>query len=277
MEKSIGRMSARKRPARDAPSATRSGIQVIARAAQVLRALEGKDQGLSLGQLAKELSLPRSTIQRIVGALDAENFVIAASPVARVRLGPALVQLARSVRFEIAQFARPYMEELSRETGETVDLALLDGVKAVFVDQVQGTQRLRAVSAVGVSFPLHCTANGKAMLAALDSESFAKLKPRIRFTPTDGSAIRTWPQLESELAQVRRTGIAFDREEHTPGICAIGAGVVGPEGEVAAISIPVPGVRFEECEATLVTALRRCAASLQDLLSGKGRGLSDNA
>ena len=274
MERSHGRMSPRKRSARVTSSGARPGVQVIARAASVLHALEGKNQGLSLGQLAKELGLPRSTVQRIVGALDAENFVIAASPMARVRLGPALVQMARSVRFEIVQFARPYMEELSRETGETVDLALLDGAKAVFVDQVQGTHRLRAVSAVGVSFPLHCTENGKAMLAALDSESFARLKPRIRLTQTDGSAPRTWPQLEADLAQVRLTGVAFDREEHAQGICAVGAAVAGPDGEVAAISIPVPSVRFQETEAMLVTALQSCVSRIQNLLSGKGRPLS---
>jgi DNA-binding IclR family transcriptional regulator len=209
--------------------------------------------------------------------LDAENFVIAASPTARVRLGPALVQMARSVRFEIAQFARPYMEELSRETGETVDLALLDGAKAVFVDQVQGTHRLRAVSAVGVSFPLHCTANGKAMLASLDAEALARLKPRIRLTSSDGKALQTWPQLETELARIRETGVAFDREEHAQGICAIGAAVVGPEGEVAAISIPVPSVRFEEIEASLVNALQTCVARIQDLLSGRGRPVSVGA
>jgi DNA-binding IclR family transcriptional regulator len=269
MEKDQARSAGRSPRATSAGA--RPGIQVIARAADILRALEGKNQGLSLGQLAKELSLPRSTVQRIVGALDDENFLIAASPTARVRLGPALVQIAKSVRFELAQLARPYLEELSRETGETVDLALLDGVKAVFVDQVQGTHRLRAVSAVGVSFPLHCTANGKAMLAALDPESFARLKLRIRLTASDGTAARTWPQLDAELAQIRKTGIAYDREDHSEGISAIGAAVMGLEGELAAISIPVPTVRFDVIENELVASLRRCAGDLQQLLSVKGR------
>lgn len=276
MDKSHGRGNGRRLP-RSASSGARPGIQVIARAAGILRALDGKDQGLSLGQLAKELGLPRSTVQRIVGALDAENFVIAASPTARVRLGPALLQIAKSVRFEIAQFARPYLEELSRETGETVDLALLDGVKAVFVDQVQGTHRLRAVSAVGVSFPLHCTANGKAMLAALDPETLARLKPRTRLTPGDGATARTWPQLEAELAQIRKTGIAYDREEHSEGISAIGAAIVGPEGELAAVSIPVPAVRFAEIENELIASLRSCVTRIQDLLSVKGRSASVSA
>ena len=83
------------------------GVQVIARAADVLRALEGNAQGLSLGHLAKQLNLPKSTVQRIVAALDSENFVIAASPQAGVRLGPALVRIARSVRCGLVDIARP--------------------------------------------------------------------------------------------------------------------------------------------------------------------------
>ena len=248
----------------------RLGVQVIARAADVLRALEGNDYGLSLGQLAKQLELPRSTIQRIVAALDTENFVVAASPTARVRLGPALVRIARSVRFHIAEIARPYLEELSEVTGETVDLATLDGAKAVFVDQIQGSHRLRAVSALGVSFPLHCTANGKAMLAALDEASLKRLKRHLQFTPFTENSVRSWPQLETELAKIRKTGIAYDREEHANGISAVGTAVVGLEGEIASISIPTPSVRFAEKAPELVAALQHCRAALTKVLGDQG-------
>ena len=128
------------------------GVQVIARAADVLRALEGNDQGLSLGQLARQLNLPKSTVQRIVAALDSENFVIAASPQAGVRLGPALIRIARSVRYGLVDIARPCLEELAQRTGETVDLALLKGAEAVFMDHIEGAHRLRAVSATRCLF-----------------------------------------------------------------------------------------------------------------------------
>jgi DNA-binding IclR family transcriptional regulator len=167
----------------------------------------------------------------------------------------------------MAEFARPYIEELSRRTGETVDLALLDGPKAVFVDQVQGTHRLRAVSAVGVSFPLHCTANGKALLAALAPDALARLKPQIRLG--SGPSRGSWKQLEAELAEVRQTGIAYDREEHSPGISAVGVAVIGPQGELVAVSIPAPSMRFAAHEAELVAALRHCCSTLQNLCSDR--------
>lgn len=245
---------------------SRQGIRVIARAAEVLRALEGRDDGLSLGQIARQLELPRSTVQRIVDALDAENFVVAATPTARVKLGPALVRIAGSIRFQIADAARPYMEQLAGETGETVDLSMLDQDKLVFLDQVIGSHRLRAVSAVGVSFPLHCSANGKALLAALDDTRLERLKKHLDLSAQTSNTITSWKRLSVEIEAIRREGIAYDREEHSPGISAVAAVVRGPTGELAAISIPTPTQRFKGREANLKNRLMACCQQVQHML-----------
>jgi len=244
----------------------RNGVRVIARAAEVLRALEGREEGLSLGQIAKQLDLPRSTVQRIVDALDAENFVVAASPTARVRLGPALVRIAASIRFRIAEVARPYMERLSGETGETVDLSIMDQDKLVFLDQVPGSHRLRAVSAVGVSFPLHCSANGKALLAALDDAQISRLRRRIKLTAHTANTITSWKRLSTELESIRKEGMAYDREEHSLGISAVASVVRMQSGELAAISVPTPTQRFYSMESRLKTGLKECCEQLQQVL-----------
>ena len=128
---------------------SRQGIQVIARAAAILRALENESEGLSLGQIAKRVDLPRSTVQRIVSALADEQLLIAASPNARVMLGPAIVRMAANTHFEFAAFVRPHLESLAQQTGETVDLSMQRGDKMVFVDQIASSHRLSAISAVG--------------------------------------------------------------------------------------------------------------------------------
>jgi DNA-binding IclR family transcriptional regulator len=243
----------------------RNGVQVIARAAKILRTLEGSS-GMSLGQLAARVGLPKSTVQRIIAALDAENFVVSASPGGRLRLGPALVRIAHSIRFPIAETVRPYLRELSEKTGETVDLAMLDGDKAVFVDQIPGTHRLRAVSAIGVSFPLHCTANGKAMLAAMDAEALNRVRKRLRLTAFTENSIQSWAKLEQELSGIRKAGIAYDREEHSIGISAIGTAIIGFEGEIAAITIPTPTVRFEKKEPELAKKLQLCRSAVNKIL-----------
>jgi DNA-binding IclR family transcriptional regulator len=252
----------------DDPLATgRQGIQVIARAGALLRALERRPDGLSLGELAKAISLPRSTVQRIVDALDEEGLVLAASSSSGVRLGPALLSLAAATRFHMAEAARETLEALAKDCGETVDLSILDQHKAVFIDQIAGTHRLTAISAVGVSFPLHSSANGKAMLAALNEDEVAKLKKRIRLTAVTSNSITTWEQLEVDLARIRRDGVSFDKEENSIGICAVSMAIRSPSGEVAAISIPAPTDRFRKNQAALVNALRLRVGKLQQRLS----------
>jgi IclR family acetate operon transcriptional repressor len=252
-------------PDKDSGSAAdKSGIQVIARAAAVLRALKDHPQGLSLGELAKLLGLARSTVQRIVDALDRENLVIAAAPTRGVRLGPALIALAAATRFEVAEIARPVLQEISRECGETVDLSILDGDKLVFVDQIVGGYRLRADSAIGVSFPLHSTAPGKAMLAVMTEGERNNLKPRLKLTRITKHTISSWPVLVCELDKTQQSGLSYDLEENSLGISAVASGLRMVTGEIVAISIPVPTQRFDsmrpELEKLLLTHMARLAS-----------------
>lgn len=235
----------------------KGGIQVISRAAAILRILQRHPEGLSLGEIGKLVGLPRSTVQRIVDALDQENLLIASSPTMGVRLGPALLSLAAATRFDIADVARGTLEALAKETGETVDLSLLDQDKAVFIDQIAGSHRLVAVSAVGASFPLHSAANGKSMLALLSPQELARLKKRISLGRHTPNTLTTWDALERELAGIRATGIAFDREENSEGICAVAMAFRCRGDEIAAISIPVPTQRFAVREQELIDALTR--------------------
>src|SRR5579875_3664120 len=251
---------ARARSAGPDPGARAGGIQVISRAGQILRALAGEREGLSLSQLALRVGLPRSTVHRIVAALESEGLAASASPSGRYRLGIELVRLARSQHGDLRAQVHPLLQRLSREVNETVDLSILIGDRASFIDQIAAPHRLRAVSAIGASFPAHGTANGKALLAA----QVESLLPE-RLEALTPNTITSRGRLIQELGAVRRLGYAVDHEEHTLGISAIGAVVCDPLGAVAAISIPVPTQRFEGNEAALVRALRRtCAeASLQ--------------
>jgi DNA-binding IclR family transcriptional regulator len=239
----------------------KGGIQVIARAATILRALRNESNGLSLGEIAARVTLPRSTVQRIVAALLEEKLLMSASSTARVKLGPGLVQLAAAVDAGTEQIARPFLQELSHQADETVDLSILEGEAVVFVDQVQGTQRLAAVSAVGKRFPLHCTANGKALLALLAPERretllSGRLKRYTAATLTDKAA------LQSALRGVEESGFAFDMEEHSVGICAVGVAFLDPAGRAYSISIPVPTSRFADRRQHLGRLLKKTTGEL---------------
>jgi len=229
-----------------------SGIQVITRAAEILRLLRAAPAGLSQAEISEQIGLARTTVHRILGALENEGLV-ASGPRARFRLGPEIPRLAEAARHALVIDVRVHLEKLSRELDETVDLSVLEHDHVTFVDQVVAAHRLRAVSAVGASFPAHASANGKALLAELDDATIARILPE-HLERRTANTIATRTTLIAELAQIRRTGIAYDREEHTVGISAGGAVIHGTWG-TAAISVPMPTQRFVGREGELAAAL----------------------
>jgi DNA-binding IclR family transcriptional regulator len=248
------------------PSRNRTGgIQVISRAAALLRALDGQPRGLSLSQLSERISLPRSTVHRLVVALEGEGFVAAATPNGRVRLGTELLRLAEGGRRDVQRELRPLMQQLYDDLEETVDLAVLDGDHLRFIDQIPAPHRLRAVSAVGATFPLHCTANGKAVLASLDDASVTALVPA-RLSRYTQATITRRGALLAELSDIRDSGVAFDREEHTEGVSAGGFAVRDVSGTVAAISVPMPTQRFSGREGAIAAALAAARVEAAALL-----------
>ena len=247
--------------------AAQGGVQVIGRAAGVLRAIHQHPDGMSLSEIATAVALPRSTVHRLTTALAHEGFIEAASPGGRLRLGPEIVRLARGSRPELRDELRPFLEMLAAELGETVDCAVLEGDEMRFIDQIPAPHRLRAVSAVGAGFPLHCTANGKAALALLGRERAQRLLPaRLeRFTP---ATITRRSDLLSQLDEIAESGVAFDLEEHTEGICAAGIAVSDFAGRTAALSVPMPAQRFVGRERELERELVRVRGLLIRALGG---------
>lgn len=229
-------------------------IQVLARAAALLRALEGHPEGRSLAELAAEVGLPRSTVHRIMATLQHDHLVAAVSAEGRYRLGPGLMRLASSSSRWFAGRVHEHLRQLSRTVGETVDLSVRSGDQVLFIDQIMVAHRLQAVSAIGLSFPLHCTAPGKALLAELPCDEVNELLAHglERFTE---HTILTPEALHAELVVVRESQVAFDHEEHHLGIGAVGTALRNPYGIPAAISIPVPISRFSGREAELAAAV----------------------
>ncbi len=242
----------------------RSGIQVISRAARILRVLKDQPKGMSLGQIATEVELPRSTVQRIVNALQAERLLIANMMGAGVRLGPELGALAAAAQFNTAEQCRPVLLELTKATGETSDLSVLRGDKMIFIDQVTGTHRLRTISSVGEAFPLLTTANGRASLAQLPrAEAISRAL---------AEAARTNAEFDVDafnrlLDTISEAGFAHDLDEHADGISAIGFAFADHAGEIHAISVPVPTSRFERQKTDIEAAIREASSKVSKVLT----------
>ncbi len=233
----------------------RSGIQVIARATAILRTLAGEAEGLSLAEIARAVSLPRSTVHRIVSALADEGFVMAASPSAKVRLGPAFIQLAASLDYDSKKMLRPFLSEISRELQDTVDLAIPRGGSVLFVDQVIGRQRLVVVSEIGERFAFHCTANGKALLALMsDSDAERTIDRSLKEHPDQPLESRS--RLWEELDRIRRDKLAYDLEENSRGVGAIGFALKDHSGMPFAITVTMPIQRLYRLQESVEAAMR---------------------
>jgi DNA-binding IclR family transcriptional regulator len=236
-----------------------NAIQVIARAADILR-LVANEGGLTLGDIAKRVGLPRSTIQRIIKALRDEDFVAPGANNLGIVLGDGLRRLAGAQTPDVAEILKPLLEDLAARVDDTVDLSTLVEHHAVFIEHIAGTHRLAALSAVGERFPLHSTANGKALLACLPVAEASRL-----LQPQAGDRAR----LLKELEQVRATGLAFDIDEHTPGVSAIGTAFLDSHGRPYAISIPIPSARFAEKRQVLEARLLESRGVAARLTGGR--------
>jgi DNA-binding IclR family transcriptional regulator len=246
------------------------GVQVISRVTAILRAVANSPSGLSLAELGRIVDLPRSTVYRIVATLADDGFVAMPGGRGRVRLGPELAQLALAARQGIAETARPGMGWIAEEVNETVDLAVLQKGQVRFIDQVIGNHRLRVEVVVGETYPAYCTANGKALLAALDPMALDTALSSIQLTRLTPNTIVRKAGLIEELDEVRKTGIAYDREEHTTQICAVGTVINDPVGGLpAAITIATPAPRFYGREQVLREALLAGKARIEAALGAQ--------
>ncbi|MFC0141294.1 IclR family transcriptional regulator [Erwinia mallotivora] len=237
------------------------GIQVISRAAKILDALGNRPDGMSLGEIAQAVDLPRSTVQRIVAALDSVQLVRIPGA-GGVRLGPALLRLIATVHTDVVAIARPWLQTLSDATGETVTLARASGLQLAIVHSVVADRELRVVPRIGLHLPLYSTSGGKALLA-LESDQQARALVGDAFEAITDLTVKAFPELLERLKEIRRTGVSYDREETLAGISTMAVAIDTILGRYS-ISLLVPSSRFQQHEALYREAILKCKEALVD-------------
>lgn len=263
------------------------GIQVIARAAAILREVGAQPDGLSLGKLAQATGLPRSTVQRIVDALETEHLLQAGS--GGVRPGWGLRRLGELPGSGIAQELRGALYQLFEATHETIDLSTLSAGEVLFMDRFLSDQVERAVPAIGATYPAYTMASGKALLACLSDNAIGQLYGSAPLHRLTANTVADMAQLLAQVADIRAGAYAYDLEEHAAGKCAIGlpiglysgdgrglarrpsAASGSAAGAVAlAISVVVPSARFAAQRPAIEAALSVCARRCREHLAMVG-------
>ncbi len=233
-------------------TATQTGTQAVDRAAQLLvRVLEARAP-LSFGSLTETAELPKSTASRLLNALERQGLLDRDRDGA-FRPGPVLTRFARlsSSTDTLIETSGPFLETLSRLTGETVNLAIPGRSVVEQVAQVDARYMLGATNWVGLPVPFHCSALGKIFLA----HGVVDL-PKGRLEQRGPRTLTTREALAADLALVLRRGYAVADEELEPGLVAVAAPVRDAGGTVvASISVSGPSVRLTPDRTVTVAAM----------------------
>lgn len=233
------------------------GIQVIARAAKILNLLGRNAGGMSLGEIAQAVDLPRSTVQRIVGALE-EQGMIRSGGAGGISLGAGLLRLVANAHVDRLTVVRPWLHKLSEGIQETVVLSRPAGIQLIVEDRVVADRELQVMPRLGqLDTPLYGTSAGRALLA-LDSDE------DVRALLAAGSATKQQAAAQSLMVQleaIRKNGISSDHGEHIEGITTTAVALDTVLGRFA-ISMPIPTFRFERKRDKYIEELLRCKAGL---------------
>ena len=239
-------------------------VQSVDRAVAILEILAREGEA-GVTEVARELGVHKSTASRLLAALDRRELVSQDTARGRFRLGVGLVRLAGAAarRLDVVQESRPVCQALARQVGETVNLAILSGHDALYLDQVAGPAALSPHNWAGQRIPLHATSDGKVLLAYLPAAGVAEhlVPPLRRFTE---HTITAPAEFLPVLAEVRRRGYATAVEELEAGLTAIAAPVRNAEGRViASISASGPSFRIPpERIAAVAESVRRAAGAI---------------
>jgi IclR family transcriptional regulator, acetate operon repressor len=252
------------------PSAA-GGVQSLERAFDLLERMADAGGEVGLSELSATSGLPLPTIHRLMRTLVACGYVRQQSN-RRYALGPRLIRLGESASRLLGTWARPYLARLVEETGETANMALLDGDEIVYVAQVPSKHSMRMFTEVGRRVLPHSTGVGKALLASVPDEEVRALLARTGMPAATDKTITTPEGFLAALEDVRQTGYAVDDNEQEIGVRCLAVSV--PDYPTsAAISISGPAGRVTEAATEkIVPVLQQIAAELSAALVSQNAG-----
>ncbi|MEW9616381.1 IclR family transcriptional regulator [Shinella sp. S4-D37] len=226
------------------------GTGTLGKAMAVLETVALAERPMRFTEVLAVSGQPRGTLHRQLSHLVEEGLLELRPDHAYVP-GLRLLKLASAswARNEFRAVAAPFLEALHRETGETVHLGVLRGREIIYLDKVESRQAVRMNSQIGNASPVYCTGVGKAALAVLDAEALDVVLSGLEFRRFTPQTVAGRAALLAELAEIRASGIAFDREEHEPGIRCVAAPVFDAGRTlVAGVSVTGPAYRVGEAE-----------------------------
>lgn len=248
-------------------------VQAVDRSLAILEAMAREGGPMGLGEISAEVELTRSTVHRLLATLISRGFARQDPATGRYSLGYKALEVGTSclATMDIRTVARPYLRTLAQECSETANLAILDGLDVVYIDQVEAESIIKMRARLGSRGPAYCTGSGKVLLSALNREELNRLlEGRIlkRYTTR---TITDHGRLIQELDRIWREGFALDYGEMEPAVRCAAAPVLNHRGQVVcAVSISGPSSRIEgeRLRKVLVPAVLHAAQGISKELGG---------
>jgi IclR family transcriptional regulator, acetate operon repressor len=235
------------------------GVQSLERAFTLLELMAEEGGEVPLSRLAIGSGLPLSTIHRLIRTLVARGYV-RQLPSRRYVLGPRLIHLGESSSRALGTWALPHLTDLVDSTGETANMAMLDGDRVVYVAQAPSRHSMRMFTEVGRRVHLHCTGVGKALLAQLPRATARELLERTGMPRRTPRTITDVDDLMAELDRTSRQGYAVDDGEQEAGVRCVAVPVLGGPGQTA-LSVSGPEGRVTMDAVPEVAELLRATAA----------------
>jgi DNA-binding IclR family transcriptional regulator len=259
----------------ETPGNTIKTVRAVNRALDLLEALAGASQGISLSNLCAMVDLNSSTSHRLLTTLALRGFVRQEATTKRYYLGIQSISIGQAAQsqFDIRSIGDDVLRKLAFEARELANMVLLNRSEAVYIDQIQAENRtIQMFTQLGVGVPLYCSAVGKAMLAFMPDDEVEK---RIGSDPLQSYTANTIInrlKFREELLLTRQRGYAVDNEEREMGVRCIAAPIFeNPHKILAAVSVSGPAGRFtQERENELSKLVMKASAEISARLGFRG-------
>ena len=212
----------------------------VGKAMEVLDLVASFDRAVKFSELQEVSAQPKASLYRFVQTLTSQNMLAYSPETGTYSLGARLVRLAHSAwkNASLAPIARSHIEHLCQSVEETVHLAQIDNASVVFVDKVQANPNIQTLAQAGMTAPAYCTGVGKAMLAYMSPKRLEIVLQQQSYFPYTPNTLTSAEHVMRDILDIRKHGIAYDKEEHQEGIISIAAPVLMDSGRIiGAVSV----------------------------------------
>lgn len=216
----------------------------LLKAFDILNCFENDTQEIGIKEIADQIGMPQSSVYRIIQSLEFVGLIFQNRETKKYRTGVKLIELSRKCNCLDSQLniVKKYMEELGKETQETVNLAIASCDKIVYIHKVESPHVLRPNFVLNKVYSACTTGLGKVLLAELS-------EPSLQWVYQNNPKELTMPfdEFLNMIRQVRADGYAYDDQVFSPGLRCVAAPIKGPGGKVIfSMSVSAPATRMED-------------------------------